>query len=417
MSPNDYENIIATNGDEIKINDTARFYAQTMLPSVTRTASWDSNGNELSFTEDSSCTIPEVHNNPHMTRSCEVDAPTIIAQAGHEIVGFNTDKTESKNNSSCKNGKLTLGPSNTGNTWYAITINKAITITYNANDGWFGNDRDADTNVVEYYNGNIINGNYIEPSYTAKSFDKWWTSQGQEFNLSSYSGPLEITVYASYNNERAALNLRSIYRFTHDRSENGTRAKFLITAIKHENSYPSWAEGKDWSTNIGRNIGTDGNESWVTGTKPTDSYKLPIIVWYTSNDYVLHWYSEDPRPYAVYSSEGGTQIGFSDYTALEDISGIKDWDVSGIDQMEKFFYNCRKLKDLSPVKDWDVSNVLNMKQAFAYMTELEDASVLNNWNITKVTVFTEMFRSTTARPSFSKRPGSWQNNGTYIPQE
>ncbi len=416
-SANDHDNILFREDETITISGNSRYYAQTYAPEITYTASWDANGNTLSIDNDSNCTIPIAYNRETQATSCTVDTPNIQAPAGYEIIGFNTESTASSASSDYDNGKLTLTSENTGKTWYALSTSRIIKVAYDSNDGWFGNNRDADTNVVEYYNGSIINGNYIEPSYTAKSFDKWWTSQGQEFNLSSYSGPLEITVYASYNNERAALNLRSINRFTHDRSENGTRAKYLITAVKRENSYPSWAEGKDWSTNIGRNIGTDGNESWVTGTKPTDNYKLPIIVWYTSNDYVLHWYSEDPRPYAVYSSEGGTQIGFSDYTALEDISGIKDWDVSGIDQMEKFFYNCRKLKDLSPVEDWDVSNVLNMKQAFAYMTELEDASALNNWNITKVTEFTEMFRNTTARPSFSKRPGSWQNNGTYIPQE
>ena len=57
-----------------------------------------------------------------------------------------------------------------------------------------------------------------------------------------------------------------------------------------------------------------------------------------------------------------------------------------------------------------------MQNMFYHNKELNDASAINNWNITSVSDFTNMFGGyTTVHPNFTKVAGTWDNNGTFIP--
>ena len=48
-----------------------------MKAAVTLTAHWNANNATLSFTHDSTCTLPEVYDGASQATSCTVDAPTI----------------------------------------------------------------------------------------------------------------------------------------------------------------------------------------------------------------------------------------------------------------------------------------------------------------------------------------------------
>ena len=56
-----------------------------------------------------------------------------------------------------------------------------------------------------------------------------------------------------------------------------------------------------------------------------------------------------------------------------------------------------------------------MTSMFGYCWKLTDASAINDWDITKVTDFTKMFYNCQSHPTFTKRAGTWDSSGTFIP--
>ena len=52
---------------------------------------------------------------------------------------------------------------------------------------------------------------------------------------------------------------------------------------------------------------------------------------------------------------------------------------------------------------------------FSNTTELQDASAINNWNIKANANFNKMFNSSPTHPEFTKVSGTWNNNGTFVP--
>jgi len=72
---------------------------------------------------------------------------------------------------------------------------------------------------------------------------------------------------------------------------------------------------------------------------------------------------------------------------------------------------------LEGLENWDVSNAENMADMFYHLYKLEDASAINNWDIRKVKNFDNMFGHSPVKPVFSLRPGTWDSNGTYIPDD
>ena len=103
-------------------------------------------------------------------------------------------------------------------------------------------------------------------------------------------------------------------------------------------------------------------------------------------------------------------------TELVDLSGLSHWDVSSVTDMSEMFYNSG-VTDLLPIAGWNVENVQYMGNMFAYCSELTDASGINNWNITNVTNFSDMFRDCQVHPEFTKVTGSWDDDGTFTPDD
>lgn len=88
-------------------------------------------------------------------------------------------------------------------------------------------------------------------------------------------------------------------------------------------------------------------------------------------------------------------------------------------------FNQTQISDLTPIKDWNVENVTNLSKMFDSIPTLVNSSPINEWDVGKVEHtgeenkgFHRMFGRSTPRtnlPIFTSRPGTWDSNGTYIP--
>ena len=114
---------------------------------------------------------------------------------------------------------------------------------------------------------------------------------------------------------------------------------------------------------------------------------------------------------------------FTDCCNLSDISGLENWNTSNVENMRWLFSvmdnGSMALKDITPLKNWNVQKVKNMSQMFS-MCHIQDASPINDWDITNVDVngegFSYMFNGEQSHPEFSKRNGTWDEDGTFIPE-
>lgn len=127
--------------------------------------------------------------------------------------------------------------------------------------------------------------------------------------------------------------------------------------------------------------------------------------------------------------------------SLTDISALSGWNVSNVTTMCSAFnrapieslaplaaWNTKSLTDLSTafrqikaktldgLADWDVSNVTNFTGTFEHSYYLTDASAVNEWDITNGKDFSQFFNDTNnVVPTFSKRTGKFDSDGTFIP--
>ena len=82
---------------------------------------------------------------------------------------------------------------------------------------------------------------------------------------------------------------------------------------------------------------------------------------------------------------------------------------------KEMFGSCTNLTDISGLSSFDTGNVTSMEYMFTHCTNLANTSAINDWNISKVTRFTRMFSLCPSHPEFTKRAGTWDSNGTFIP--
>ncbi len=129
----------------------------------------------------------------------------------------------------------------------------------------------------------------------------------------------------------------------------------------------------------------------------------------------------DLSPLASWDTSSVTIMGFMFYraTSLTDLSGLASWDTGSVTNMGGMFWNATSLTDLSPLASWDTSSVTDMSYMFYGATSLTQAGVdaINAWDITKVSTsnFGYMFRNIPYHPTFTKRQGTWDSDGTFTP--
>lgn len=149
----------------------------------------------------------------------------------------------------------------------------------------------------------------------------------------------------------------------------------------------------------------------------TEDSLYPIYVWF--NNKTIFWWSRDESPYLNKKSENF----FKDLTNLTDISGLKKFDASEVEDLSNFLYNCKnledvddlllwdtsnlkfmnstfegclKLSDIKGLKHWTASSVTQMRKTFKYCSDLEDIETLESWSPSRLTDTSEMFKSCTS---------------------
>lgn len=141
---------------------------------------------------------------------------------------------------------------------------------------------------------------------------------------------------------------------------------------------------------------------------------------------------------------------FQDCVSLADLTPITNWDTSKVTDMAFMFGanppNEMSITDLTPLANWDTSKVTSFNQTFKYCTQLTNLSGIANWDVSSATTFNQMFNRSgltdalaivgwtpkrsadfssmlantsslpnNKKPSFTSLPGTWNSNGTYIP--
>ncbi len=106
---------------------------------------------------------------------------------------------------------------------------------------------------------------------------------------------------------------------------------------------------------------------------------------------------------------------FSSCSNLTALSPLASWDTSNVTSMSYMFSNCSRLTNLSGLENWKTNNVKTMEFMFYESRRLTDASAINDWNVSSVTRFTYMFKNCPSHPTFTKRAGTWNSDGTFKP--
>ena len=132
-----------------------------------------------------------------------------------------------------------------------------------------------------------------------------------------------------------------------------------------------------------------------------DDVKSKLDVKYVSED--LSGYSDLSRKYsglislkAIVVSEAPaylltTESMFYSCSSLEDISSLKNLDVSDTRVMKAMFHGCKSIEDFSALKDWDVGNVLHMEGMFNSCRSFSNLDDLRKWDVSKVVSMNHMF--------------------------
>ena len=102
------------------------------------------------------------------------------------------------------------------------------------------------------------------------------------------------------------------------------------------------------------------------------------------------------------------------YCQVENLDAISNWDVSNVTNMQNMFWSSH-VENLNTISNWNVNNVDSMDSMFYNCQNLTDASEINDWNIKSDCNFTKMFFNCSTHPNFTKVTGTWDENGTFLP--
>ena len=234
----------------------------------------------------------------------------------------------------------------------------------------------------------IVTGEEKKPSHVTKKFAGWYTdaacSDGQEFVLEDCSE--DITVYAKWEALTATL-------LTSSRNTGlGKKMADIAGNVKEITAFQQSAVMPD------ADVTSDATHLIST----TDS-ETPIYLWRDGT--ALLWWSKAEKVQAqelnylfcqsqTYNSNGkpGAWELRGAFSALSDISGLKNWDVSQTTSMKQLFTGCEQLKDISPIRGWQTGRVTDMTKLFDSCSQLVNLDALEQWDLTKVRQFYYTFR-------------------------
>ena len=292
------------------------------------------------------------------------------------------------------------------------TIPDAVTVTYDAKDGYFGTDQTNQTNVVHYseavdQNGNILSvdvskGQEMTPSIAGKAFNAWYL----DFALTK-KAPDAIADYIKVNPDVREISLYAKYK----------DPPMLTTGQKFNAAIKTLAAGKSKSC-----YDTDSliQSVQVVNTLPSDSITTKDVSADHDGSY-LAWWDAGTSTINLYSKSGDVVLNpdcsymfyyCSELTTLD----ASNWNTSQVTDMSRVFYECRKLTTLDvsgwntskvttmswmfnscqslttlDIPGWDTSQVTNMSYMFGSCRSLITLDV-SGWNTSKVTTMSWMFR-------------------------
>ena len=216
----------------------------------------------------------------------------------------------------------------------------------------------------------ITDGEESQPDHTTRKFAGWYTdsacTDGNEFSIEKCSE--DVTVYAKWKSLTATvLSSYGTISTLKTKMENIAGKRSEITAFLHSATKP-----------------TDENMTDANVISEHDS-EAPIYLWRDGT--TLKWWSKAENVNVRNSLYGL----FTRYSSLVDISGVADWNIGSVTDLDSMFYGCEGLTDLSPLESWNTGNVRDMRQMFPYCSKLTDLSALENWDTGKVTDMYNMF--------------------------
>lgn len=106
---------------------------------------------------------------------------------------------------------------------------------------------------------------------------------------------------------------------------------------------------------------------------------------------------------------------FDGCSRISDLTPLSSWDTKNATNMSYMFSGCSSITNLTPLSSWNTGSVTNMYSMFNGCRSLTDTSGINDWNVSSVTNFDRMFYNCPSHPEFTKRVGTWDSSGTFIP--
>ena len=150
-----------------------------------------------------------------------------------------------------------------------------------------------------------------------------------------------------------------------------------------------------------------------------------LTEWNTEAATDMHWAFASCRslinlsPIECWNTENVTNMYgmFDDCGKIMKLNSICNWNTENVTNMSYMFSSCSSLVDLTGLSTWNTKNVTSMSYMFDACSQLADSFAINNWNTEKVGKynFLNMFCSCPSHPTFTKRAGTWDDNGTFEP--
>ena len=114
----------------------------------------------------------------------------------------------------------------------------------------------------------------------------------------------------------------------------------------------------------------------------------PIYIWFDNG--TIYFYSEANTVYL----NADSYAMFERFNALKDISGLANVNAKNAETLQNYFLSCYMLEDISPIKNWNVSKVKSLR-SFINVTDddisesnksgsLKTLEPLTNWNVKNV---------------------------------
>ncbi len=76
---------------------------------------------------------------------------------------------------------------------------------------------------------------------------------------------------------------------------------------------------------------------------------------------------------------------------LRDISSLRSWNMTNVDNISCMFAGCIEIQDFSPISDWDVSNITYFQYTFMACNRLVDLRAFKRWRMNERFNATGMF--------------------------